>query len=317
MNISEAREQFPKDFIEMLYEIYSPANVDKILKSYINDRKTIIRINSLITKKNEVIEELRQNKIKHSYCNLVREALILGNLQETKIIKLNCYKQGRIYMQNLSSMLPPLFLDLHEDMLILDMCAAPGSKTTQMAAMMNNNSTIIANEINGIRRQRLEYNLKKQGVKCVQVIGEDGRKVGKLYREKFDRVLLDAPCSGEGTINVRKSESYKMWNKKMISKNAKLQKQLLKSGIDALKPGGILVYSTCTISPEENEEVIDFIIKSCTNIKVMQTNFSLKNSCNGLTVYKDNIYDKNLCKSIRILPTEEMEGFFLCKLKKK
>lgn len=317
MSINEIKSKLSDDFINKLYDIYSPIMVDEILRSYIKGRKTTLRINSIKASNNEIASELRRNGIKFSSCNYYKDAFVLSNTKESEISKLSCYIEGKIYLQNLSSMLPPLFLELNEGEKILDMCAAPGGKTTEMAAIIHNRGRIIANEINNIRRERLKYNVEKQHASCVEIIGEDGTELGDIFNEKFDKVLLDAPCSGEGTINMDKKESYNGWSEAIVCKNSKLQKKLLQSGINALKKGGTLIYSTCTISPEENEEVINNVLNKNLNVKIMELNLCLKNSINGIVNYKEKKYNENLKKALRILPSGDMEGFFLCKMKKK
>lgn len=317
MEIKNAAYKLSKEFLETLYNIYSPVTVDSILKSFIDGRKTTLRINKLKTTVNDVQRELRSNGIGFSNSSFLKEAFILNKARESQITKLNCYKEGSIYIQNLSSMLPPMFLDLEKGQAILDMCAAPGGKTTEIASIIDNQGEITANEINIIRRERLKYNVQKQGASCIEVIGMDGKILGDIFEEKFDRVLLDAPCSGEGTIELKRRESYKGWSTKFIRENSKLQKKLLESGIKALKKGGILIYSTCTISPEENEEIVDYALNKYPNLRVMNLSINVKNSIQGLNVYKDKKYNDNIKKALRVIPNEEMEGFFVCKLKKK
>ncbi|WP_186430638.1 RsmB/NOP family class I SAM-dependent RNA methyltransferase [Clostridium sp. BSD9I1] len=317
MEIKNAAYKLPKEFLETLYNIYSPVTVDSILKSFIDGRKTTLRVNKLKTTINDVQRELRSNGIGFSNSSFLKEAFILNKARESQITKLNCYKEGSIYIQNLSSMLPPMFLDLEKGQTILDMCAAPGGKTTEIASIIDNQGEITANEINIIRRERLKYNVQKQGASCIEVIGMDGKVLGDTFQEKFDRVLLDAPCSGEGTIELKRRESYKGWSTKFIRENSKLQKKLLESGIKALKKGGILIYSTCTISPEENEEVVDYALNKYPSLRVMNLSINVKNSIQGLNVYKDKKYNDNIKRALRVIPNEEMEGFFVCKLKKK
>lgn len=317
MQIKNAAYKLSKEFLETLYNIYSPVTVDSILKSFIEGRKTTLRVNKLKTTVNDVQRELQSNGIGFSNSSFLKEAFILNKARESQITKLNCYNEGSIYIQNLSSMIPPMFLDLEKGQTILDMCAAPGGKTTEIASIIDNQGEITANEINIIRRERLKYNVQKQGASCIEVIGMDGKVLGDTFQEKFDRVLLDAPCSGEGTIELKRRESYKGWSTKFIRENSKLQKKLLESGIKALKKGGILIYSTCTISPEENEEVVDYALNKYPNLRVMNLSLNVKNSMQGLNVYKDKKYNDNLKKALRVIPNEEMEGFFVCKLKKK
>lgn len=316
MSIKQTRHKIPEDLLNKLYGIYSPKIVDDILKSFYYGRRVTLRVNTIKSNENDIVEEFMQNSIKYSKYSLIPNAFIIKNLKENSIYKLPMLQEGRIYMQNLSSMLPPLFLDLHQNMNILDMCASPGSKTTQIAAMVNNKAKIVANEINILRFERLKYNLEKQGAVSVTPINKDARFLDNIYEEYFDRILLDAPCSGEGTIDINNPQSYRNWSLKNIKENSKLQKKILESGIKALKKGGILIYSTCTMSPEENEEVIDYILSKNSNLKIMDICFDFKGRMDGITKYNEIDYKAEIKKSIRILPSDEMEGFFICKILK-
>lgn len=171
----------------------------------------------------------------------------------------------------------------------------------------------MANELDKIRCERLKYNIDAQGSNIVEVINNRGEKIGKKFKEKFDKVLLDAPCSGEGRVSAKSVMSYRNWSLKTVKELSKLQKKLIKSAYMALKPGGIMVYSTCTLNKEENEFVLDWAINNL-NVKLIDfnINLNLKNQNSGFT---ENI-NKDINKSFRILPTKEMEGFFIAKLKK-
>jgi len=184
--------------------------------------------------------------------------------------------QGRFYIQEASSMLPPIALllgseskpeiDSAENLLqnqprLLDMAAAPGSKTTQIAAMLNNQGLVLANELSASRLKGLQANLVRCGVTNVCLSQFDGRKLGARLEGLFDFVLLDAPCGGEGT--VRKDPSaLSHWRKEQLAPLAKLQKELIASAYRCLKPGGRLVYSTCSLSPEENQQVVQDLVNS-------------------------------------------------------
>ena len=150
-------------------------------------------------------------------------------------------------------MLPPLILNPKEDAHILDMCAAPGSKTTQLAALINNKACITACEFDKIRAERLKYNLNKLGANRVTVLVKDSRNLDEFFR--FDTIMLDAPCSGSGIVLLNE-ESKQVFNQKVIDKCQKRQISLLKKGLSMLNKNGVLVYSTCSILKEENEQVL-------------------------------------------------------------
>jgi NOL1/NOP2/sun family putative RNA methylase len=316
MSINETKYLLPQELLDNFYSIYSPHVVDNILRSYNSRRRTSFRINGLKTREGDVINEFRENGIKFSKCSWYNRGFVVKNCHEKEVASLKCYKEGKIYLQNLSSMLPVLFMDLREGLTILDLCAAPGSKTTQIADSINNKGYILSNEINKIRSERLKFNIAKLGVECAQISVIDGRRIGGQFSERFDRVLLDAPCSGEGTICMEDRVSYSGWSVSAVSKNSRLQKELLESARLGLKSGGILIYSTCTISVEENEEVIDWFINKYSDMKIVGININLSNATSGLTEYKGKSFAVDIKKSIRIIPDEEMEGFYVCKIRK-
>ena len=137
-----------------------------------------------------------------------------------------------------------------------------------MAAMMNNHGYILANELDSLRCERLKYNVDKLGARIVEVSNGRGEVLGKKYENTFDKVLLDAPCSGEGRFLATDARTYRSWSEKTVKELAKLQRKLLKSAVTALKPGGEMVYSTCTLNREENEEILDEVQFSCEINKV-------------------------------------------------
>lgn len=180
-----------------------------------------------------------------------------------------------------------------------------------MAAMMNNEGYILANELDNIRCERLKYNIEKQGANIVEVINKRGEKIGEECKEQFDKVLLDAPCSGEGRFLGTNVGTYRNWLTKTVKELAKLQKKLLKSAYQALKPDGVMVYSTCTLNKKENEEVLQWAIENL-NLKLLDIDMDLKEKMQG---FSEGL-DKSISKAIRILPSKNMEGFFVAKLKK-
>ena len=194
---------------------------------------------------------------------------------------------------------------------VLDLTAAPGSKTTQMAATMNNNGQIVANELDKIRCERLKYNVNTQGASIVEVVNGRGELLGREYEDYFDKVLLDAPCSGEGRFDARSVITYQNWSEKTVRDLAKLQKKLFKSAYTALKQGGIMVYSTCTLNKEENEMVLEWALENL-NVKLLDINIEIKDKIPAFSDRKNS----SINKAIRILPSKTMEGFFVAKFVK-
>ena len=309
LSVLEVKRKLPKVFVEKLYENYTPLTVDKILAGMSGERNTTLRVNTIKSNIQVVMNILKDNGIKFERVQWYNDALIIKNASEKQVQKLDIYEDGKIYMQSLSSMVPPLVLNPHENEKVLDLTAAPGSKTTQMAAMMNNNGYILANELDSLRCERLKYNIDKQGAKIVEVNNGRGEIVGKQYENYFDKVLLDAPCSGEGRFLANDARTYRNWSERTVKELVKLQKKLFKSAYQSLKFGGEMVYSTCTLNKEENEGILEWAIQEL-GIKIINIDINIKNLA---PIIVDN---DEISKAIRILPSKETEGFFVAKLKK-
>ncbi len=220
---------------------------------------------------------------------------------------------GLIFMQEASSMIPPVVMDLEENLFVLDMAAAPGAKTTQISQYMRNTGCIIANDVKYSRLNILISNIQKYGCLNVVVTEKDGRFFGR-FRDTFDRILLDAPCSNVGMI--RKNYKYlKIWRQREVEALSRLQKSLILSAYKALKPGGVLVYSTCTLDPEENEEVVDYLLQN-TDAKLEKIDLPL-NSTEPILEFGGKRYSEEVKKCLRIHPQDnDTEGFFVAKVVK-
>lgn len=219
---------------------------------------------------------------------------------------------GYFYIQEAASMIPPIVLDPMPGEKILDMCAAPGSKSTQIAAMMQNKGILIANDFKGIRLQPLGINMQRCGITNDIITLMHGTYFKNF---EFDRILVDAPCSGTGTI--RKSfKTISIWNPNMVKKICKQQKKLIETAFNNLKKGGTLVYSTCSLEPEENEGVVDFLINKYDNSKVEDFDIDIKRG-NIITEFEGKEYSKEVKKCLRLWPQDnDTEGFFVAKIKK-
>lgn len=232
--------------------------------------------------------------------------MIIEGAREPEIQELPIYKEGGIYLQSLSSMLPPLFLGPKAGESVLDMAAAPGGKTTQMVAMTGNQAQITACEKNKARSEKLKYNLEKQGASGTYVMVEDARKLDDFF--SFDRILLDAPCSGSGTVEVRDGVCRTKISKELVERSARTQEELLKKALKLLKSGHEMVYSTCSILKEENEGLLKRVLKSA----------------GGELVPIGEDWTKELPLlpnampgTLLVGPNELFEGFFVAKIRKK
>lgn len=311
-------EQLPSEFIQRLRQIVPPVYQPSVFSSFAQTRPTSLRANTPKISDEELVAALSQRGIKVQRFRPIPHAFILiGSTDLKELIGVDLYRQGHFYVQSLSSMLPPIILDPQPGEKILDLTAAPGSKTTQMAAMMGNTGSIIALESSQRRLYKLLANLKIQGASHVQTVRADARFFWREHSDEFDRVLLDAPCSGEGRINLTDSESFQDWSLDEIKKRAAGQKSLIFSAVNCLRPGGVLVYSTCTLAPEENEAIVDFALKKFPGrLLVEGLGFPAENFRKPLLHFAQVKFDPQIQKAVRIFPDRKFEGFFIARLRK-
>ena len=273
-----AKSKLPIDFINELNNDFTERNVDKILTGMSEERYTTFRVNYLKSNEVEVEDELVKNglefeKVRITESNFNFNAYVIYNKNEKDLSKLKIYEDGKIYVQSISSMIPPIILRPEPGERVLDMAAAPGSKTTQMAAMMNNEGYILANEIDKFRCEKLKYNVEKQGASIVHIINKDGTQLNNSAKS-FDKILVDAPCSGEGRFIVSNKKTYEHWSLKMQKELVEIQKKLLSNAINLCKINGTILYSTCALSLAENEKVIDWAINNF-NIEIEKININI------------------------------------------
>jgi NOL1/NOP2/sun family putative RNA methylase len=271
------------------------------------------RINTLKAERKEILALLKDLKLKSlpfyddGFC-LVRKYPIGNHIT---------HNLGLIYAQETASMIPPILLEPQPGDVILDLCAAPGSKATQIAQMMKNKGLLVLNEPNRKRTQSLIHNIKRCGVLNEVVINLRGEKIDRVLPEYFDRILIDAPCSAEGTIRKSKAVLYH-WGLKNIVRMARIQKGLVVSGFRALQSGGIMVYSTCTIAPEENEGVIAYLLQKFPEAEVLPVTLHNFKTRPGITKWQGETFDKRVKNCLRILPQDNNTApFFIAQITKR
>lgn len=299
-------KNLPEFLIKMLEEQYGSKILEQIVNGYNANRFTTFRINTLKSKPSIIESELISKNIQFEKVLWSEDAIIVKNVPKREIENLKMYQNGEIYLQSLSSMLPPIVLEPKINNDILDMAAAPGGKTTQMAAMTNNKARITACEMNKIRIERLKYNIEKQGASSVYIMQIDSRKIDDFFA--FDQILLDAPCSGSGTINLNDSKLNEKFNIKLIERSKSLQLELFKKALKILKPGKEMVYSTCSILSSENEEIIEKCLDD-KKAEIVPIEFE---GMKDLPLLPTKI-DGTIC----VCPNELYEGFFVAKIRKK
>ena len=306
--------KLPQEFIQKLKKIY-PAYFVKVAETFLTKRPSTFRINNLKTELSTLRKALINQRVKFKELPYPKGSFILKtplrDFQRTSI-----YTDGLVFVQNLSSMIPPLILAPQNTDKILDLCAAPGAKTTQIASLAPE-AEIIAIEKMRNRYYKLLANLTIQGVKGVKCLILDSIWVRKKFPEEFDKILTDVPCSAEGRFLVSNPKTFKYWKQRKVKEMMHKQKKLLHAAFYALKEGGEMVYSTCTFSPEENEMIIDWYInKFKEKLELMPINIPLPNAKDGLTQWRDKTFSSSLRLTKRIIPNGSMEGFFIAKLKK-
>ena len=225
-----------------------------------------------------------------------------GNLLE--------YYLGYIHPQALTSCLAPWVLSPRPDTILLDMCASPGGKTAHLAQWMNNTGLIIANDLYPSRHIPLAHTLARLGV--MNTIATSYPAQEFPLKEGFDYVLADVPCSGEGRFRMRREcDEYRI--SKGRERLPDLQKKIVLRGFDLLKPGGQMLYSTCTYNPEENEGVVEFLLKNRA-AKLLPIRLDL-NCDSGLLEWNKETYDRQLQRSVRLYPhRNDSVGFFMARI---
>lgn len=294
---------------------YDDNEIKLILDGLTEDKITTLRVNRLKDKVENIKDTLSKLEMTFSTYKTFEDALTLDEYYQKdgydrstglKISSFSMYKDGHIYLQSLSSMLPVLVLDPKEKENILDMCAAPGGKTTMIQSLCKNKANLTAVELHKDRFEKLKSNCKKQDAN-VLLINKNALDLDDML--KFDKILLDAPCSGSGTLDLTNNRYKKTFTKELINKCVVTQKKLIKKSSHILKSGGILIYSTCSLLKCENEDIVDYALQNgfdidfC-KIKNAYDQFSLGSSVN------EKVY-------IKIFPNKIWEGFFIAKLIKK
>lgn len=303
------RIEFKDKFIERYSKLTDWETFKKYNLSFL--RKSI-RVNTLKTNIKEIKARLDKDWILEQvpWCD---EGFWIKNKQGRLDVGNTIeHSLGFYYVQESASMIPPVVLQPKPHEIILDMCAAPGSKTSQIAQYMQNKGVLIANDVKGDRLAALGINLQRMGITNTLITLSKGERFKDL---QFDRILLDAPCSGTGTI--RKSlKTLRMWNPGMIKRISYMQQKLITTAFNLLKPEGTLVYSTCSLEPEENEGIIDFLINKFDNAKVEKIDLDIKSS-KPITQFENKIYSSEVEKCLRLWPQDsDTEGFFVARLQK-
>lgn len=311
--MSEA--SLPATFIARLRDIVPANQFASILSSFDRSSPTSFRVNILKATSAEVRQALGMEL---KACPWQPDCFYVAEDQRSALTHSSLVTEGHIYIQDLASVLIASLLEAQPGEEVLDLAAAPGGKTLVLASAMNNEGRIAAVEAVKKRFFHLRSNLETHGASCVECYLKDGRVVGRQVPERFDRVLLDAPCSSESRFSTQDPKTFQYWSEKKIQDMQRKQKQLLHSALLALKPGGRLVYSTCSFAPEENELVVERQLRRWGDqLNVVAIDLPFDNWQVGLTQWGKKSLSDQLKNARRILPNDTMGGFFVCVLEKK
>lgn len=290
---------------QLLRAQYGEETAERIAQGYAAQRVVTLRANPLKTDAQTVRERLAAQDIETSPVPWYADAMIVRGAREDALTGLDLYERGEIYLQSLSSMIPPLLLGAKPGENVLDMAAAPGGKTTQIAALTGNQAMVTACEMNKIRAERLRYNVQRQGATRVTVMNIDSRNLDNLF--SFDRILLDAPCSGSGTVQLGSPRSKGQFSREFLSRTTKQQEALLHKALRLLRPGCEMIYSTCSVLAQENEEIVSRVLRK-TGALIVPLELAAFDSVPRLPV--------SIPGTLCVAPDELHEGFFVAKIRR-
>lgn len=298
-------EGVPAYLAQLLRAQYGEETAERIAQGYAAQRVVTLRANPLKTDAQTVRERLAAQDIETSPVPWYADAMIVRGARKDALTGLDLYERGEIYLQSLSSMIPPLLLGAKPGENVLDMAAAPGGKTTQIAALTGNQAMVTACEMNKIRAERLRYNVQRQGATRVTVMNIDSRNLDDLF--SFDRILLDAPCSGSGTVQLGSPRSKGQFSREFLSRTTKQQEALLHKALRLLRPGCEMIYSTCSVLAQENEEIVSRVLRK-TGALIVPLELAAFDSVPRLPV--------SIPGTLCVAPDELHEGFFVAKIRR-
>jgi 16S rRNA (cytosine1407-C5)-methyltransferase len=289
---------------------------DEARRLLLTGRQQSVRLNPLVAKPAATLEAMADVGWRGGQYPWIPEGYSveagLEALRDSQLVA-----DGAAYIQNAASWLPVLTMDVKPDERVLDVCAAPGGKTTHIAAAAGNRAYITANDNSRARLMKLRATCQRLQASVEQLTLFDAQQLARKFQgEQFDKILLDAPCSGEGLMRLDRDKDFTMWSVAQIKRLQQLQKRILSQAWQLLKPGGTLVYSTCTMAPEENEAVIDYALRAFDGVRLMPLDMDLPNRVAPVAAWNGKAFNPEVQGCLRLKPSPEIEAFFVCKLTK-
>jgi tRNA (cytosine49-C5)-methyltransferase len=305
---AQVKPAYREHYVELLG---SEEAYERFIDAALEFPKRVVRINTLKIGVEQCLARLRAKGWTLIAVPWCAYAFTIERFDRRDIGNLEEHALGYIYVQEASSLIPPMVLDPQPGEIVLDLAAAPGSKTTQLAQLMENKGVIIANELDYSRLASLKANLERCGVQNAVVTNLDGRHV-KL--SGFDRILVDAPCSGTGTLS-KSLKPLEMWNPRSLPRLCRIQSGLLDHAYSLLRPGGSLVYSTCSLEIDENEAVLDRFYRA--HPEAIADAVSIPKASEPYRSWRDVTYDERVANAARLWPHHSgSDGFFVARMRK-
>jgi len=304
----------PPAFIQRLQTIIPTEMQAEVWRSFSITRAACFRVNLLQSDTDNVVKSLQAEGIDVQRCTFKDDTLFVTPAQRQQALASDAYQKGWLYSQSLASQLCASALQAVPGETVLDMCAAPGGKTLQLACLMQGEGELLANEAVKKRFFKLRAVLQQQGAaNFVTTLLGDGRALWRRFPAYFDRILVDAPCSTEARFRADDVKTFRYWSPRKIKEMRHKQKGLLRSAIRCLKPGGSLIYATCSFSPEENEQVVSDALKQFPDqIDIAPLTLPGVQTMPGLTSWQSRTFPAALKQAMRILPDQWSEAMFIC-----
>lgn len=300
---------YPKWLVEELLTYYSKEFVEEFFRACVHNPPMHLRVNLLKTTREQVVQELREEGREVEESDLVPEGITVRGLKNLSTLK--ALREGRVHIQDLSSMLVARVLDPKPGDYVMDLCSAPGGKTTHMGQLMENRGRIIARDVFFHKLELIQDHSRRLGINIIETQEFSGADLDRNALDRADRVLVDAPCSGLGVIRRKPEIKYRL-QQQGIKALQKLQLSILSNAAAYVKSGGVLVYSTCTIHPLENQEVTEAFLKEHRDFHPVDLREEAQDFFKG----RENMHTGT--GEITIFPQDHpMDGFYIRKFQKK
>jgi 16S rRNA (cytosine1407-C5)-methyltransferase len=280
------------------------------------ERRSSVRINRLTERApEEILDDVRSRGFELEPIPWCPDAYFLHGAKH-ELGATDLFQNGYVYIQNASSLVPVLALDPQPGEAILDVSAAPGGKAAHIASVVGGKAELWLNDAISSRVARLREVVRTHRVEPAQITSFPAQYVDKFVERRFDRILLDAQCTGEGRVDLRRPNALQFWSTKRINEYSRLQQRMLMASFKLLEPGGVLVYSTCTIAPEENEAPVSHLLEHRPEASLEPVGVEVPEGRPALRQWGERRFHREIDKAARVRPTEFMEPFFVARIRK-